>query len=187
MKDIEILKELGFSELYLKYAFVSLKEIQEFKLNLINDNHGEHYRYKVLNNFLRSKETIDIEEFEGLIQVLTIDSNSSMVLSFCHDLLNSQKLNNNQFNVIFNLMTSLGENKKKLELILLEKDIHNKLLMEEDMVLLLQKNPGYYDSFARNIFTNSLIIMKELKNSKIKKIRNFAKNRFDYLIKINNG
>ena len=147
------------------------------------ETNAEHLRYEVLVKYIATISKISEDSFKELLLLIEFDEDNTMSLSICHYLVKRKLLNDSQWERLKKLMLKIGENSKKIFLIDLERKIDSNEFSEKEMINLLKEYPESYDSFAKNKFNESIEVMKVLQQSNLKKVKNYAKNRYNQLIK----
>ncbi|MCB0692126.1 MAG: hypothetical protein KDC16_10810 [Saprospiraceae bacterium] len=180
-----LLQKLGYSEQYLTHGIISMTLLQKQYDDYIRgkETNTEHFRYKVLINYIDTISTLSEEIFDVLLSIIKLDEDSTMSLSVCYYLENKKILNDIQWQRLKNLITGYGGNPKKTHLIDLDRLIDKNELSIKKMIELIKVNPGIYDAFAMHKFNDSIEIMKILQESSLKKVRNYSKNKYNQLIK----
>jgi len=180
-----LLERLGYSEQYLTHGIISMTLLQKQYDDYIRgkETNTEHFRYKVLINYIDTISTLSEEIFDVLLSIIKLDEDTAMSLSVCYYLGNKKKLNDRQWQSLKKLITEYGGNPKKTHLIDLDRLIDKNELSIKKMVELIKVNPGIYDAFAMHKFNTSIEIMKVLQESNLKKVRNYSKNRYNQLVK----
>lgn len=180
-----LLQKLGYSELYLTYGIISLNLLQkQYEANIEGkETNTEHFRYEVIINYINTISKLSEETFDLLLQIIELDESTAMSLSVCFYLENKKILNDNQWNRLKELMLRIGGNAKKIHLIDLARFIDRNEFSVNNMIELLQAEPGIYDAFAMHKFNDSIEVMNVLQKSPLGKVKNYAKNRYNQLIK----
>ncbi len=112
IKHIKVdLLELNYSIKWLETNILTIpilkEQIEEF--NKGKDLNTEHYRYKVLKNYIESKEKFTNIEIKNIIDLTLTDKDTSMSSSVLIELFRKDNLTEKQFNDIKIALKSFGE------------------------------------------------------------------------------
>ena len=105
------LSQLNYSAEWLEYGILTEhtlnEQIEEFNLN--RDQNTEHYRFKVMQDYIRSKEHIDDHVLGLILDLMQIDVDKSMAASVLIGILKDQSLTNDQFAKVAKTLKTFGE------------------------------------------------------------------------------
>ena len=112
---MDILK-LGYTKKWIDYGFLTeeilSKQIAEFEKE--GGKPVEHYRYNSFVNWLKGREALNNEEVNNFILLCTDDKNDRMSGSAIKDLFVSDKISDEQFEIIKLKLPQFGEWTEKL-------------------------------------------------------------------------
>ena len=112
---MDILK-LGYTKKWIDYGFLTeeilSKQIAEFEKE--GTKPVEHYRYTLFVNWLKGKEALNNEEINNFIVLCTDDKDNRMSGSAIKDLFLSDKISDEQFEIIKLKLPQFGEWTEKL-------------------------------------------------------------------------
>lgn len=112
---MDILK-LGYTKKWIDYKFLTEEllsnQIVEFEKE--EGKPAEHYRYKSFANWLEGKKELTNEEINNYIELCAEDKDERMSGSAIKDLFVSQKISEEQFEIIKFILPEFGEWTQKL-------------------------------------------------------------------------
>lgn len=87
------------------------EQVEEFKTG--DDTNTEHYRYRLLHNYLKLNEAVEDEKLDHILHILKYDDDKAMASSVIIQLLNKQLLTDGQFKKVKDLLLTFGEHMAK--------------------------------------------------------------------------
>ena len=110
------LSKLNYSRHWLDSGVLTEKTLTEQirELDLGDDGNTEHYRYRTLQNYLKSQSAFDSNILRHVLQLLERDADKSMANSATISLLKHHALTDEQFDTVSRfLITIFGDSTKK--------------------------------------------------------------------------
>ena len=114
MDDMQMqvmLSKLNYSQHWLDSGVLTesilMEQIKELELG--EDDNTEHYRYRTLNNYFKSKAYFDNNILQDILQLLEDDVDKSMAGSATILLLRIQALTDKQFKIVVDFLRTFGD------------------------------------------------------------------------------
>ena len=110
-KDLEAkLSKVDYQASWIKYGILTEKELdnQLQELSLGEDTNKEHYRYRTLSSYFKSKEVLSDVEIKQVVNLLRQDPDISMASSALITILKRPLLTDEQFELISETLKTFG-------------------------------------------------------------------------------
>ncbi len=110
------LSVLNYSELWLKFGFLTEEELEE-QIKIFEtgeDTSTEHYRYRTFQKYLKLRKELTDDEIDKYLHLAKIDEDRIMASSAVVDLFHSLNLTDNQFSKICETLPQLLEKADKI-------------------------------------------------------------------------
>jgi hypothetical protein len=172
------IKELGYSSFWLSLGIIN-EEILNYQYEkfLKKDDFPEHFRIGAFRLYMKKKESFSEKELALMIEAMKLDRDLAGDVYLA--LLESNKLNNAQFNYVGAQFKNLGTWAiKKMDLINLEKKLErNQLATDELFKIIENQNPKEHHLILRHSISikSREILEFLLNNSSFSKIVKQAK------------